>query len=534
MMGCRNSVLAMFWVAFLFMSEEVQVSARIPQKNLNASLFKAVENNDLATVRSLVARGAHANARRSDGDTVLVVASGLSDVEIVKFLLKHGARIDEAGQFSGTPLMSAISAGQTDIALLLLARGSNIRARDDGGLTPLYYSACRDDTTSILRELIKMGANVNDKINDGTTPLMTASAHAIPNNLQVLLDSGAKVDIKDERGQTALHIAAMTGRSSAVRNLVQKHAQVNVADADGRTPLMAAVLVGAQLPSSESDAAARNVPMFGGVINQRAEDYMRAHKTGRADTNAVLASTRRDFLEVVRSLLGAGADAHLADNGGKTALTLASNAPLKEVTALVSAAAAKIQPDQKAEQLIEEMKAAYRSLRSLKANVVSRSNLNGAKSEDKGIIELQKPNFARAQYQGEKPLLIANSRVVRMVAVVPGKYVEQKPDPKGQNIQASVPSVVNFFFGQPILESFIYNKSPRHYAGTERRNGKLYYIVEFVQEHPKGVTRFYLGEDKLIYRRTSESKLSDSYKTTTEDELTNVVLNKKIPMSEFK
>lgn len=191
--------------------------------------------------------------------------------------------------------------------------------------------------------------------------------------------------------------------------------------------------------------------------------------------------------------------------------------------------------DEKAEKLIKEMIKAYASLKSFKAKVVSHSNLNGEKKEGMGELKLQKPYFALDREGTLPPYLIANDRVVRNLFPVPGKtinYVEFKPDPKGQNIQGEL--YICLFFGQPILDSFLYRDATRRYVGTERVDGKLCHIVELSKTTRKRVLRLYIGEDRLIHRTLNRSEFKDGFKSMVDNILSNVVLNKKWPRSDFQ
>lgn len=55
--------------------------------------------------------------------------------------------------------------------------------------------------------------------------------------IQGLLDKGADVNERDENGITPLHRAAGAGRLKAVEFLVSRHAEVNMKDNEGETPL---------------------------------------------------------------------------------------------------------------------------------------------------------------------------------------------------------------------------------------------------------------------------------------------------------
>jgi ankyrin repeat protein len=65
----------------------------------------------------------------------------------------------------------------------------------------------------ILNALIKAGANVNAKANNGETPLMVAAQYSTnPKVLGSLIKAGADVTAKDVKGKTARDYAEENGK----------------------------------------------------------------------------------------------------------------------------------------------------------------------------------------------------------------------------------------------------------------------------------------------------------------------------------
>lgn len=115
---------------------------------------------------------------------------------------------------------------------------------------------CYWGNVTVLKFLIKNGADVNLVDCCGVTPLMTASDLGDPqigrkktaaeqeNKVKcilILLMNGAKVKAADEKGWTALHYAAMSGNDPAVKMLVGNGADVKARTNAGKTPASIAV-----------------------------------------------------------------------------------------------------------------------------------------------------------------------------------------------------------------------------------------------------------------------------------------------------
>lgn len=124
----------------------------------NAPLFEAVKSNDIDLVRSLLTEGVvdynidtdkteknnyyyNINAEDSVGNTPLIEATLLGNLELVDMLLHHGAHAQPMSGFRHTPLRAACLTANTQLISLLLQQGAQPNAKSEGGRTPLM-GAC--------------------------------------------------------------------------------------------------------------------------------------------------------------------------------------------------------------------------------------------------------------------------------------------------------------------------------------------------------------------------------------------------------
>jgi ankyrin repeat protein len=128
----------------------------------------------------------------------------------------------------------------------------------DDGYTPLMRAVADSDeyevNTEVVRALIKAGADVNAKDNDGFTPLIWGAAKNGKGAeiVAVLIQAGADIHAKDNNGSTPLMWAAGCKNTEAVNTLIQAGADVNVKNGDGETALMwAAAYVGADVSAND-------------------------------------------------------------------------------------------------------------------------------------------------------------------------------------------------------------------------------------------------------------------------------------------
>ena len=76
---------------------------------------------------------------------------------------------------------------------------------NEHGWTPFTLAVAQKFQISFINELIKLGADINQPIKDGRTPLMLSCiSRKYPNVLKLLIQYGADVNAQDKNGYTAL------------------------------------------------------------------------------------------------------------------------------------------------------------------------------------------------------------------------------------------------------------------------------------------------------------------------------------------
>ena len=103
-------------------------------------------------------------------------------------------------------------------------------------------AAAANGSSSRCRQLLAAGSDVNERDEDGFTPLLEAARIGHAEVCQLLLERG-KADTEETtpHGNTALNLAASNGHASTVVLLLLKGAKVETKNKDGFTPLLAAV-----------------------------------------------------------------------------------------------------------------------------------------------------------------------------------------------------------------------------------------------------------------------------------------------------
>ncbi|KAH8896011.1 ankyrin [Thozetella sp. PMI_491] len=143
-------------------------------------------------------------------------------------LRRPNVDIDSKDKNGKTPLHYACEMhfSSEKVISILLSAGADPSVKDSFGKTPIHYTIqhyrferltaileaaeswmSNNQAPEIMRRIIRHGANVNDKSNNGRTALHFACAAGYLDRAQVLLQHGAIPNELDQDGRTPLEIA---------------------------------------------------------------------------------------------------------------------------------------------------------------------------------------------------------------------------------------------------------------------------------------------------------------------------------------
>lgn len=283
---------------------------------IDAELFHAIRNDDVAAVRKLLNDGAEVNARDTQGATPVMRAALYCSVPCLRILLDRGADPNRFNTAGATALMWA--AGDAEKVRLLLAYKAAVNARAKSGRTPLIIASAVHGNRDAVKMLLRAGADVKARDNAGTGPVWAAAMAGDAGVLTELLEHGGDPNEQHTRlGTTALMNAAAHGSREAVRVLLEAGADV---DRRSRPPV--AVKAGLQ------DRGEMNALLMAAPIADRntIELLLKAHANpdvpeyrGMNSLISAVTSERQD-VSIVRLLLRNTADVNVKDKNGLTAM----------------------------------------------------------------------------------------------------------------------------------------------------------------------------------------------------------------------
>ena len=204
---------------------------------------------------------------------------------------------DAGGQLPDTAeinseLMTAAANGDVATTRHLLAQGADVHTADARGVTPLIAAAYQNHV-EVARVLIEAGADVNAQDESQQSAYLISTSEGYLELLQLTLAAGADVHSLDSFNGTGLIRAADRGHVEIIEELLKTDIEIDHVNRLGWTALLEAIILG--------DGGPRHT-------------------------------------EVVRMLVEAGADAHLADSNGVTPLAHARQRGYAEIVKILEAA----------------------------------------------------------------------------------------------------------------------------------------------------------------------------------------------------
>ena len=229
-------------------------------------------------------------------------AAQKGDMYAVWYYLAQGDDVNAKDNEGLTPLYWAVIEGNKDVASLLIAKGADVNAKDNTRMTPLHEAA-KVGYKDLAELLIAKGANVNAKESEGITPLQLAVKSNKKDIAELLIAKEADVNAKDNQGNTPLEWALENNWKDVAEQMIAKGADVNARNEYGITPL--AQTVG----HDKTDLAKWLIDRGADVNTKDSQGHTLLHM-------AVIGGWK----DMVKLLLDRGADVNTKDELGLTPL----------------------------------------------------------------------------------------------------------------------------------------------------------------------------------------------------------------------
>lgn len=196
-----------------------------PNMSKNQPLHLAAAGGHEQACRLLIQRKAPVNARGEQSATPLYLAAAIGRADICEMLLAAKARPNMKCRLDRTALHAAAAAGDFETCRVLVEGKADVSMRDKYEETPLRSALCdrpdQPDREKIVSLLAEAGADPNARNSMGIPCLHEAAKLRDLSLLRALLRAGANIEEPDPQKKTALYVAATRGSAEAVRMLLE-------------------------------------------------------------------------------------------------------------------------------------------------------------------------------------------------------------------------------------------------------------------------------------------------------------------------
>lgn len=248
---------------------------------------------------------------------------------LLTFSLAATAAPHEEAQ--ATPLMAAAIVGDIPAMKVLIDSGANVNEANIYGNTPLHYALRRTSMerrqgrAAVVAFLVKHGANINSRTQNGITPLMDASNIGDTDALKYLVEHGAQIDLADKDGRAALALAASRLYDDIVIYLVAHDANIDSHDGEGRTPLMQAIEASSLFTiQTDKDRSIEELNRLS-IVNILLKHHADVNSVDKSGETPLALAAENNSTEIVTTLInhGANQNIHVPSFGGETPLMTA-------------------------------------------------------------------------------------------------------------------------------------------------------------------------------------------------------------------
>jgi ankyrin repeat protein len=196
-------------------------------------IFDAIEKNDLAKVKALIAKDPRVKDQLDLGKmSPLHHALWNKNTDLLRLLIQNGADVNIVGPLGRTPLIHGIIGPQIPFEMIsaLVDAGAQIETKDSFGIPPLLY-AVQSGRRDVVDLLISKNANISLEPPNGRRLLVGCIEQGYKDLLNRLIAKGA-----DLQTNGLLRAAASAGQTEMIEILLSRHVDIEQRSR-GWTPL---------------------------------------------------------------------------------------------------------------------------------------------------------------------------------------------------------------------------------------------------------------------------------------------------------
>lgn len=297
----------------------VIVPSQTPQELAEEATLALRKGDTMAFFDILDTKIKDPNIVNSHGDTLLLAAATLGNIEAVQRLVAMGADVNKQNAFSrDTAILRSVYGDHDDITQVLVYENADLNLPNNYRQTPMGLAVEKQKGQLVDLFLTK---GVQAGLDSDT--LFRAAAQKNYVGVMAMLKGNVDPNVKNSSGNTPLIISSSLGDTMSVQALLAYRADVNAANNDGNTALIYAARY-----NHPNTIMALTAPL---TLQYKADLNM---QNKRGET-ALYWAAMKGYAQVVKILLAYDADASLKTTAGQTALDVAKKYNREKVIELL-------------------------------------------------------------------------------------------------------------------------------------------------------------------------------------------------------
>lgn len=200
-------------------------NAAVASVSPDVAVLKACGRGDAEALRDALRSGGNPRVVNSNGVPAIALAIDSQKAEVVTLLLAADPGVANQNFVVGkgiqlSPLWNAIYQKQHDAMRALIKAGADVHWNDGTGPT-LVEAAISGNDVEALRMLVDSGVDPKNLVTPYGALLHLAAVRDQPEMIEALIGYGADVNERNEQGITPLHMAAEVGQLGSARALLK-------------------------------------------------------------------------------------------------------------------------------------------------------------------------------------------------------------------------------------------------------------------------------------------------------------------------
>lgn len=222
----------------ILMKLEAHIDTGDMSRGGKTALILAAEKNHIGCMRLLLANGANINEKNEKQSSALLIAAYNGHLPSVQFLVQQGADVSMANVDGYCPTLIAAKFGKSSCLRYLIDEGCNPNTTNmQNGTCAVLYAAIGGHYECLCTLLRQDGVDINASDGNGMTALMATVLGGHFDCADLLVRSGADVFSRSNDGKTVGHYATEMADTAVLEMLLKHGIDVYAEDDEGNTPL---------------------------------------------------------------------------------------------------------------------------------------------------------------------------------------------------------------------------------------------------------------------------------------------------------